>query len=237
MKFKSICMRYLEYMTRISNKQNVNSTIVKKRHVTHHAYRIHNHHILHLVHYLSLSTIHAPWHEKTGINGIVWNMPWCYASWQSWKNHLILVLHFTFICWYAPCLIQEFTVFFHAYFNKVVTWSDRMEFVNAWYILVIVSDALTIAGSAFKIGIQAKVCLALWFSHGIMKILIEKSHLKDFMFSLAVPDKLRCLQHPSGYSHAARLGRSHSLPWLLQEIQCESLAAAFSSASASMYGK
>lgn len=152
------------------------------------------------------------------------------------KNHLISVLN-TFICWYAPCLIQEFTVFFHAYFNKVVTWSDRMEFVSAWYILIIVSDTLTIAGSAFKIGIQAKVCLALWFSHGIMKILIGKSHLKDFTFSLAVPDKLRCLQHPSGNSHAARLGRSHSLPRLLQEVQCESLAAAFSSASASMYCK
>ncbi|XP_075877781.1 mucolipin-3-like [Nelusetta ayraudi] len=53
-------------------------------------------------------------------------------------------------------LQYEFTVFFHAYFNKVVTWSDRMEFVNAWYILIIVSDTLTIAGSAFKIGIQAK---------------------------------------------------------------------------------
>lgn len=60
--------------------------------------------------------------------------------------------------------VQEFTVFFHSYFNKVVTWSDRMEFVNAWYILIIVSDTLTIAGSAFKIGIQTKVCPALWFS-------------------------------------------------------------------------
>ncbi|XP_041804979.1 mucolipin-3-like [Chelmon rostratus] len=50
----------------------------------------------------------------------------------------------------------EFNIFFHAYYNKIVTWSDRMEFVNGWYILIIVSDTLTIAGSALKIGIQTK---------------------------------------------------------------------------------
>lgn len=50
----------------------------------------------------------------------------------------------------------EFTIFFHAYYNKIVTWADRMEFVNGWYILIIVSDTLTIAGSALKIGIQTK---------------------------------------------------------------------------------
>ncbi|XP_041848548.1 mucolipin-3 [Melanotaenia boesemani] len=50
----------------------------------------------------------------------------------------------------------EFNVFFHAYYNKTVTWSDRMEFVNGWYILIIVSDTLTIVGSVLKIGIQTK---------------------------------------------------------------------------------
>ncbi|XP_030608004.1 mucolipin-3-like [Archocentrus centrarchus] len=50
----------------------------------------------------------------------------------------------------------EFTIFFHAYYNKIVSWSDRMEFVNGWYILIIVSDTLTIAGSVLKIGIQTK---------------------------------------------------------------------------------
>ncbi|XP_019122686.1 mucolipin-3 isoform X2 [Larimichthys crocea] len=50
----------------------------------------------------------------------------------------------------------EFNIFFHAYYNKIVSWSDRMEFVNGWYILIIVSDTLTIAGSALKIGIQTK---------------------------------------------------------------------------------
>lgn len=50
----------------------------------------------------------------------------------------------------------EFNIFFHAYFNKLVTWSDRMEFVNGWYIFIIISDMLTITGSALKIGIQTK---------------------------------------------------------------------------------
>ncbi|XP_061549983.1 mucolipin-3 isoform X2 [Phycodurus eques] len=50
----------------------------------------------------------------------------------------------------------EFNTFFHAYYNKIVTMSDRMEFVNGWCILIIISDTLTIAGSTFKIGIQTK---------------------------------------------------------------------------------
>uniref|UniRef100_A0A8D0CRI4 Mucolipin TRP cation channel 3 n=1 Tax=Sander lucioperca TaxID=283035 RepID=A0A8D0CRI4_SANLU len=52
--------------------------------------------------------------------------------------------------------LQFFNIFFHAYYNKIVSWSDRMEFVNGWYILIIVSDTLTITGSALKIGIQTK---------------------------------------------------------------------------------
>ncbi|KAM9719899.1 mucolipin-3 [Menidia menidia] len=50
----------------------------------------------------------------------------------------------------------EFNIFFHVYYNKIVSWSDRMEFVNGWYILIIISDTLTIVGSALKIGIQTK---------------------------------------------------------------------------------
>ncbi|XP_035994232.1 mucolipin-3 [Fundulus heteroclitus] len=50
----------------------------------------------------------------------------------------------------------EFNIFFHAYFSKLVTWSERMEFVNGWYMFIIVSDTLTIAGSVLKIGIQTK---------------------------------------------------------------------------------
>lgn len=61
-------------------------------------------------------------------------------------------------------MLQEFNIFFHAYYNKIVCWSDRMEFVNGWYILIILSDMLTIAGSALKIGIQTKVYFLLSFT-------------------------------------------------------------------------
>uniref|UniRef100_A0A3Q3VLN2 Uncharacterized protein n=1 Tax=Mola mola TaxID=94237 RepID=A0A3Q3VLN2_MOLML len=41
--------------------------------------------------------------------------------------------------------------------RKEVPWSDKFEFVNGWYILIIVSDMLTIIGSILKIEIQTKV--------------------------------------------------------------------------------
>ncbi|XP_078417931.1 mucolipin-3-like [Cetorhinus maximus] len=53
-------------------------------------------------------------------------------------------------------LQHEFVDFFLLHYNKNVTWSDRMEFVNGWYILIIVSDLLTITGSVLKMEIEAK---------------------------------------------------------------------------------
>ncbi|XP_076026331.1 mucolipin-3 [Genypterus blacodes] len=41
--------------------------------------------------------------------------------------------------------------------GKDVPWSDRLEFLNGWYILIIVSDTLTIIGSILKIEIQTKI--------------------------------------------------------------------------------
>lgn len=42
-----------------------------------------------------------------------------------------------------------------------------MEFVNGWYILIIVSDVLTIVGSTLKMEIQAKVGKLLLSSLGL----------------------------------------------------------------------
>ena len=61
------------------------------------------------------------------------------------------------MCGVLLFLSQEYNTFFQTYFSKPVPWADRMEFVNGWYILIIVSDTLTIAGSILKIGIQTKV--------------------------------------------------------------------------------
>ncbi|MBZ3891692.1 Mucolipin-2 [Sciurus carolinensis] len=53
-------------------------------------------------------------------------------------------------------LQQEFVSFFLFHYKKEVSISDQMEFVNGWYIMIIVSDILTIIGSILKMEIQAK---------------------------------------------------------------------------------
>lgn len=45
--------------------------------------------------------------------------------------------------------------------GRSVSWGDRLEFINGWYILLIVSDAFTIIGSFIKIGIESKVTISL----------------------------------------------------------------------------
>ncbi|EMP26324.1 Mucolipin-1 [Chelonia mydas] len=46
--------------------------------------------------------------------------------------------------------------FFQRRYNQDVSLSDRMEFVNGWYILLVVSDVLTVSGTIMKIGIESK---------------------------------------------------------------------------------
>ncbi|XP_026158163.1 mucolipin-1a [Mastacembelus armatus] len=53
-------------------------------------------------------------------------------------------------------LQQEFVQFFKETLDRKVCWEDRMEFINGWYILLIISDILTITGSVIKIGIESK---------------------------------------------------------------------------------
>ncbi|TSK17930.1 Mucolipin-1 [Bagarius yarrelli] len=53
-------------------------------------------------------------------------------------------------------LQHEFVQYFKNKLSHTVGWGDRMEFINGWYILLIISDILTIAGSFIKIGIESK---------------------------------------------------------------------------------
>uniref|UniRef100_UPI00398F3385 mucolipin-3 isoform X1 n=2 Tax=Pristiophorus japonicus TaxID=55135 RepID=UPI00398F3385 len=53
-------------------------------------------------------------------------------------------------------LQHEFVCFFSVHYDKSVAWADRLEFVNGWYLLIIVSDLLTITGSILKMEIEAK---------------------------------------------------------------------------------
>ncbi|XP_054906319.1 mucolipin-2 isoform X2 [Poeciliopsis prolifica] len=53
-------------------------------------------------------------------------------------------------------LLQRFSRFFQENFNRKVCEDDQSEFLNGWYVLVIVSDLLAIVGSILKMEIQAK---------------------------------------------------------------------------------
>ncbi|XP_040892767.1 mucolipin-1a [Toxotes jaculatrix] len=53
-------------------------------------------------------------------------------------------------------LQQEFVQFFKENLERKVCWADRLEFINGWFILLIISDILTITGSIIKIGIESK---------------------------------------------------------------------------------
>uniref|UniRef100_A0A3Q2CXK3 Mucolipin TRP cation channel 3 n=1 Tax=Cyprinodon variegatus TaxID=28743 RepID=A0A3Q2CXK3_CYPVA len=54
-------------------------------------------------------------------------------------------------------LMLEYVQHCKVHSGKDVPWSDKIEFVSGWYILIIVSDTLTIIGSILKMEIQTKV--------------------------------------------------------------------------------
>lgn len=47
--------------------------------------------------------------------------------------------------------------FFLEKYKRHVCSADRLEFINGWYVLVIISDVMTIIGSIMKMEIKAKV--------------------------------------------------------------------------------
>ncbi|XP_027879214.1 mucolipin-1 isoform X1 [Xiphophorus couchianus] len=53
-------------------------------------------------------------------------------------------------------LQREYVQFFKHKLERKVSWGDRMEFINGWYILLVISDVFTIVGSFIKIGIESK---------------------------------------------------------------------------------
>ncbi|XP_036091716.1 mucolipin-3 isoform X2 [Rousettus aegyptiacus] len=102
-------------------------------------------------------------------------------------------------------LQQEFVNFFLLHYKKEVSVSDRMEFVNGWYIMLIISDLLTIIGSILKMEIQAKsltsydVCsillgtstLLVWL--GVIRYLsfFQKYNLLILTLQAALPNVMR----------------------------------------------
>ncbi|KAG8555245.1 hypothetical protein GDO81_017639 [Engystomops pustulosus] len=56
----------------------------------------------------------------------------------------------------AVKLQRRFVGFFIHRYNRKVSSGDRLEFINGWYIMVIISDLMTIIGSVMKMEIKAK---------------------------------------------------------------------------------
>ncbi|XP_040263857.1 mucolipin-2 isoform X1 [Bufo bufo] len=56
----------------------------------------------------------------------------------------------------AVKLQRRFVYFFLNKYNHHVCSADRLEFINGWYIMVIISDLMTIIGSVMKMEIKAK---------------------------------------------------------------------------------
>nr|XP_020650714.1 mucolipin-2 isoform X2 [Pogona vitticeps] len=70
----------------------------------------------------------------------------CFASLILCTRSIILALK----------LQKRFVNFFLEKYKRHVCSADRLEFINGWYVLVIVSDMMTIIGSIMKMEIKAK---------------------------------------------------------------------------------
>ncbi|XP_006002982.1 mucolipin-1a [Latimeria chalumnae] len=70
-------------------------------------------------------------------------------------------------------LQNECMHYFQRRYNKQLSLSDRLEFVNGWYILLIISDILTVIGSVMKIGIESKT----FANYDVCSILLGTSTL------------------------------------------------------------
>ncbi|XP_028918866.1 mucolipin-3 isoform X2 [Ornithorhynchus anatinus] len=102
-------------------------------------------------------------------------------------------------------LQREFVNFFLFHFKKEVSVNDQMEFIDGWYILIIISDVLTIIGSVLKMEIQAKsltsydVCsiflgtstMLVWL--GVIRYLgfFQKYNLLILTLQAALPNVIR----------------------------------------------
>ncbi|EMP27373.1 Mucolipin-2 [Chelonia mydas] len=70
----------------------------------------------------------------------------CFASLILCTRSIVLALK----------LQKRFVNFFLEKYKRHVCHADRLEFINGWYVLVIISDVMTIIGSIMKMEIKAK---------------------------------------------------------------------------------
>ncbi|XP_073213309.1 mucolipin-2 isoform X2 [Lepidochelys kempii] len=84
----------------------------------------------------------------------------CFASLILCTRSIVLALK----------LQKRFVNFFLEKYKRHVCHADRLEFINGWYVLVIISDVMTIIGSIMKMEIKAKV-LILTMQASLPKVL------------------------------------------------------------------
>nr|XP_042136000.1 mucolipin-3 isoform X2 [Peromyscus maniculatus bairdii] len=102
-------------------------------------------------------------------------------------------------------LQQEFVNFFLLHYKKEVSTSDQMEFINGWYIMIIISDILTIVGSILKMEIQAKFR--------------SLNRVSECLFSLINGDDM--------FSTFAKMQQKSYLVWLFSRIYLYSFISLF----------
>lgn len=112
--------------------------------------------------------------------------------------------------------LQRFSRLLLENHGRKVCEDDQKEFLNGWYVLVIVGDLLAIIGSILKIEIQAKVQVNPRCPlEGAICAEPRGKNLHSSSSSLAGPDQLRRVQHPPGDLHAAGVGQRHQVSGLL----------------------
>ena len=65
---------------------------------------------------------------------------------------------FIILCILLIYVFQQTIEFFKKRHRIELTFDDRMEFLNLWFVMIIINDVMTIVGSSLKINIENKVC-------------------------------------------------------------------------------
>ncbi|XP_071117775.1 mucolipin-3-like [Haliotis cracherodii] len=128
---------------------------------------------------------------------------------------IILCILSLFLClrsiYRAQVLKQQTVKFFMNRFGKKLSLAEQTDFLNMWYILIVVNDALTVVGSSFKIQLEDQKfssssknydigsvtlgigCLMAWM--GVLRYLgfFEKYNILIITLKKAFPNVLRFL--------------------------------------------
>ncbi|XP_022318033.2 mucolipin-3-like [Crassostrea virginica] len=73
---------------------------------------------------------------------------------------IIVSVFSSFLCirslYRAHSLRKETVQFFRARHRKELSFYDKFEFINLWYVLIVINDILTVVGSSFKIQLERR---------------------------------------------------------------------------------